>query len=1315
MNTNNYSLRKTKSINTASVASATSSFTNSGTGFFKSIFSRSKPSKQPIPSSTALKRSKTTTNPPTATTTTTIPLSATHKHRLYKSTSNNIPSTNETTTSMKSNNNNSTSNKNDEDEDSRLLKFLQYYKSKNYSVTAFNTQPDLQPQSDSNIPSQPIEDSGGDDYYDKESYNSDNDVSTLSSESDNPPNIIDKKGRPIPPHPNESKYPSILKNHPSPSPISSPSPHASPSQSPPPVPSAKFGTFLRKVTSSHLNSTTSSVSSLNKATTNSNSTSTPVSTENNTATVNSTTTAQVKSKLNQHKSLYKLKKNNVSNIPGLEKIKPLKHVSFATNTYFNDPPQQICSKNPRKGEVQINPDGTVVIHRLSQEERKRILESSTFGIVVGGTGQLKLLNPLENENLSDINVTNTDISHATIDKPMLSRRSSSESTTSSQIHSSSQSLVLLMSQDSFEGEIFPPKDISIPFDIVYTRCCHLREILPIPAMMKQLKKGSTETIPLLQLRNPRPSMVEVWAFSDFISIVPVLCISLDGVNLTVEQFKIILSSLMHKKNFEKLSLRNTPINSEGWKLLCYFISKSQSLISIDLSMVPTMKTNVQKPSKSSLAKKKKDKENNIIRMVSNLNCRDDINWNLLTAAIASKNGIEEIIVSGAQMSRESFQNFIQVACIATERLGLAYNNLTKEQCENLGKWIIQSKVTGLDVSFNDLRGKLDSFSNAIKSKIKNSNVKNIFKFISLRGTNLSVKSGDRSENNEALRMISCLCYCENLKFLDLSNNPDMFPYSMHTLIKILPVFANLVRLHLDFNNLSSTGIIMLSEILPFCSKLNYLSILGTKLDQITSKSLIQAIEKSSTLITLDIDFDDDDTKFSKNFKNELSIYTMRNMENEFKNINNSTTTGSDTNPSEMISFQQELSELLTDAFDDKAHYDQLAQNFIQKITDSRIKIRKVIQDLFELRLNSQLSFEGKETLIRFCFIDACFEKCIRLIRERTLKRNQIKNKNCLNESNSDLPISESPMSSHLVPTTFPQNLFRTDNNHITTINSNNNNNNNNSTNNNNNSNDNTDVSSLQTVPSSTNLNKSGHSVLLPFGKPEIEDFHPNADDTKEYRNDQDYLTIKIKTNQNREEGDIFKKSVHMIKKIKEDSENKNMSALDKDAIRNAAESLNSNEIRKFLLKNDISTVVDVIDELHKQGYHLHDIFKKQNINMNYHLDSNDEESNDEESNDHLTSSLDSSLLGKHSSMKHLDSESTFVDASDKVPNSLSNISSSDKNIVEKINDSDFPVLKSTNVSIDCDHRNQIDAAYDTVLDDLQKTRKANKMDDVSSH
>ncbi|KAJ1056370.1 hypothetical protein FZC28_6482g351 [Saccharomyces cerevisiae] len=1129
--------------------------------------------------------------------------------------------------------------------DPRLMDFLRYYKSKDYKLAAFKEGNFIKSSASPTIKKNR-----------RASFSLHNDkpqpAKSLAHQK------FDAKGRPIPPHPDAPKLPSAFrKKHPSNASIvdtvDSNSDVSSSAQNNNQTPSShKFGAFLRKVTSyGNNNNNSTNASSLS-------------------ANVNNPDTSSTSL---WSSSSMEFDPSKITTVPGLENIRPLKHVSFATNTYFNDPPQQICSKNPRKGEVEVKPNGSVVIHRLTPQERKKIMESTSLGVVVGGTGQLKLLNPEEDDanakskeemapqkqneveahdeednnsqrrnivmaaaeaaaearakeapnelkrivtnNEEEVTVSKT-ASHLTIDKPMISRRGASTSSLASMVSSDTNG-----TNADDEGEILPPPSLKIPHDIVYTRCCHLREILPIPATLKQLKKGSTDPIPILQLRNPRPSMVEIWSFSDFLSIAPVLCLSLDGVQLTVQMLRIILSSLVYKQHFQKLSLRNTPLDEEGWKVLCYFVSKAKSLHSIDLTMVPSIKTNVQKPSKSSLKSK-------ILRMQCNLENRSDMNWDLLTASIALMGGLEEIVISGAKMNSAQFKNFILVACIATERLGLACNGLSKSQCDDLAKWMVQSKVTGLDVGFNDLNGKLSSFTDAVLGKIQKANEKNVFKFLSLNGTNLRVNEHDTFENNEVLKLISVLCYSENLKFLDISNNPAIFPHCVPTLIDFLPVFVNLVRLHIDYNNLSSTSVVMLAEVLPMCSRLNYFSMLGTELDLASSKALAEAVRKSSSLMTLDVDY----VYMPENIKEKISLYALRNIQGELKRVNND---DKDIKDSQFSSLQDQLSLLLTEKADNSEHYNKMVENFMAKIALARIKISKVVHDLFDLKLNGQLNLEGKEALIRLCFIEASLERGCDLLKQR--HNNTLKSPEAVSKSqkggNQAQPNSESCQ---------------------------------------------------RMLLSSSILQNSDHIALMPFGSAIVEKSSPDAEDAVEFREGDDsnvnHEDVPANDQQFRDEVDI--KNKYSI--IKRELEHEKLVGggdlpVDKEILNRAAQSLDSDQIKEFLLKNDVSTILGVIDELHSQGYHLHHIFKKQGNQEETAFRTKDEQqssqSNDSSAN--VSPTTDPISTGSNTSRTNDNAHIPPTDAPgfDKFMNNA--------------------------------EENAIDAAYDDVLDKIQDARNMN--------
>lgn len=1039
--------------------------------------------------------------------------------------------------------------------DPRLIEFLEYYKTHGYPVSAFRKRDSSEKREVGAKPSGP-----------GANFQFRNNINDSIDDADHVPLggvRYDVRGRPLPHHPRKSNLPPALRSvraaQVSSRPVTqseqtsdSESDHSAPLSS-----SNRFGSFLKKVTA-HGGGTSPATS--------------------------------VSPTRSTHSPQFDPTK--VKDVPGLENMRPLKHVSFANNTYFNDPPQQICSKNPRQGEVEVKSNGSVVVHRLSPEERRKVMENSSAGIVVGGSGQLKLLtqrgdedvegkdprkqeqmapgrgrgdllterrgsNSKDSDGESDLDeeeeahssAQGRDIKRAaaeaaaearakgtpndlfranndeevgvsniakrvTIDKPMVSRRSFSST--------SSLSLSSMASVES-DDEILPPPCAKIPHDVVYTRCCHLREILPIPATLKQLTPGSTDPIPLLQLRNPKPSSVEIWSFSDFLSIAPVLCLSLDGVSLSVDMLKIVLASVSGKKGFEKLSLRNTPIDGEGWQVLCYFVSKSKDLAALDLTMVPQIKTNVQKPSRSSL-------KSTIVRMESSPENRRDMNWDLLAASVAAKGGLEEVVVSGAQMPPEQFENFIDVACINTTRLGLAYNGLSRRQCQSLTRWLVQSKFKGLDLGFNNLKGKISALNDVIWDKVYNKRERNLFRYVSLNCTGLEVDAGDVSETNEVLKLMSLLCYCEDLKFLDISNNPKMFPHCINTLIDCLPVCVNLTRLHLDYESLAPTSVVTLAEALPLCTRLNYLSMLGTKFDLASYKALADAVKKSPSLITLDVDY----TGMSPNIKKKVSLYTMRNVDNELNRVRASSGGGYNGEKAPISSLQEELSKLLTGKIEDERLYHVLVQKYVQKVNVVRSKIGKVVKDLFAIRIQGELSVEGKEALIRLCFVDANLDKRLTLLQEREQSVLQSQDHNSFYQEPSGSP-----------------SLF--DKSH---------------------SNSTLDPSCMVPTPP---LDHAAHSALLPFGRAEVEagqEQELQADDTVE-------LVEKDEPNYHLH-GPVYG--------LKQDE------ALDKEQLCKAAESLNTDKIKDYLMKSDVGEMVNIIDELHNQGYHLPDIFKKPSKN-----------------------------------------------------------------------------------------------------------------------
>ncbi|QEL61546.1 hypothetical protein CJJ09_003693 [Candidozyma auris] len=271
-------------------------------------------------------------------------------------------------------------------------------------------------------------------------------------------------------------------------------------------------------------------------------------------------------------------------LPQFKGLKPLKRVAFHSSTFLIDPPQQIPSRNPRKGNVEILPGNVVRIHPLTEADKEAIERSQKGlggGLVVGGTGALGLIRKDEKED------SDGDEYESPPEKEENPKRGDEDDEPDTAINQHAKSLGIdkpMLHHKARQGYTVPIKKMAL--DLMYTRCCHLREILPIPAIAKQIPKGSMAPLPLLQLRNPSPSMIEIQTFADFIRIAPIFCISLDGVSLSLEQFKILLSAMASKTQLEKLSLRNTPIDAEGWSLLCWFLSRNRVISKLDITQCP---------------------------------------------------------------------------------------------------------------------------------------------------------------------------------------------------------------------------------------------------------------------------------------------------------------------------------------------------------------------------------------------------------------------------------------------------------------------------------------------------------------------------------------------------------------------------------------------------------------------------------------------------------------------------------------------------------------------------------------------------------
>lgn len=717
--------------------------------------------------------------------------------------------------------------------------------------------------------------------------------------------------------------------------------------------------------------------------------------------------------------------------PQFKDIKDFKRVAFHSLTFLIDPPQQIPSRTPRKGNVEILPSGTVRINPLTEADKLAIEKSQKGlggGLVVGGTGALGLIKKEGNEDLDE---------GSSIDEPLVGKDRCGEEDTAIDKHAKLLAIDKpMLHHVARPGYTVPVKKMAL--DLMYTRCCHLREILPIPAIAKQIPKGSMTPLPLLQLRNPTPTMIEIQTFADFIRIAPIICISLDGVSLSYEQFKILLSAMCAKKQLEKLSLRNTPIDSAGWSLLCWFLSRNRVINKLDITQCPPLSVNVLKKKKKK--PEKKIDEETIVRMTCNMENRSDMDWSLFTATLVARGGIEELILTGCCITDLAvFELLIkQAVTLRTYKLGLAYNQITPSQLRIvMENWVLSRLSRGLDLGYNDMTSPayINTFLELSKTaKFKRMISNSELGFLSLNATNLYFDDQFKEVYEKVLLRLS------NLKYLDLSNNPKLFgahllgsspgspqksslttnekndelklegisgslsskaPSSsegskLYTQEAInsyfcskLPLFRKLVRLNLENCGLSSTSLIHIFETVPYCKSLAYLSVVGNTFDVEAGTALIRGLENSNSLITVDGDFN----QLPEIIKERIGLHTMRNMELFFKRHVEEGETGSNSvdlksEDSQEESIAEKLSSLLEKKKDEKIDMTSPeVVSFIKRIQDDSKKLKAAIADLFHLQWKNELSMEGKETLIKLLFLDSSLERGLKLI-DSSLVENQ---------------------------------------------------------------------------------------------------------------------------------------------------------------------------------------------------------------------------------------------------------------------------------------------------------------------------------------
>lgn len=710
-----------------------------------------------------------------------------------------------------------------------------------------------------------------------------------------------------------------------------------------------------------------------------------------------------------------------------------KRVHFSSNVFFNDPPQQIASREPRKGEVEIMQNGRKFVRKVTKEEKLKFLTSGNAGVVVGGTGHLKLISPevKQREEMSPVTSNsmncNADLKgdseitdngdsciEGHVDGPACALKVNNLEV--HQIHE--EEAEKEDDDEEFDSgddgeeltrEINELMHHNVPLDVIYTRCCHLREILPIKSTMKQIPKRSTDPLPQLVFKNSMPSLIEIVTFCDFVSIVSVECVVFDGISMTFEMLKILLASLVYKKDLKKLSLRNTQLDENGWKLLCWFFLKNKSLSVLDITQCESLE--VLPPKKSP-----KNNNNTLVRMSSNKNNRSDMDWSLFTASLIARGGIEDLILTGCKIPKLAiFEKLFKIGLsLKTKKIGIAYNDLTYKQMKIVCDWFYENyeNISGIDLGYNRLdlgENEERSIENSFKLLTKTlhkitSNPKkhSVLKYFSMNSTAIFeiVKDEASLKTDSALQASSFIYNLSKIptfQFLDISGNPQYFKSEdISNFVTFLPLLKNLTRLHLEFNELKGIPLMMVCEALLNCKSLYYLSLVGNELSEDDYVAVCNFV-KNSHIISLDLDFE----TVPLHISSKLRIYTMRNMES----VINKTSKNDDNVPTENEGEEDDdstkkftLSSLAEDILNFFEQYPDVKNlssggkanqvirakifKFLIQVYDAKLKLTESIDNLIKLRNEHKLNIKGKEALIRFCFVDDSLENVLNIIKSK---------------------------------------------------------------------------------------------------------------------------------------------------------------------------------------------------------------------------------------------------------------------------------------------------------------------------------------------
>lgn len=647
-------------------------------------------------------------------------------------------------------------------------------------------------------------------------------------------------------------------------------------------------------------------------------------------------------------------------------------VGFALSTFSDNPPQRIPPANPEVGNIEFGDSGDMKIYkrvkqRSNKEQPTRVVRNHPEVVRLASQKAAqnaeRLVNSVNGASFSFFqrngnngnngNAPNVPAEQPTDDEDEfehhLAKMDVDGTKSATDINYYEHHNVANKQSNSsggFSDEEWEIRDTSEapppPPDQVYIRCCHLREIMPIRNMLKQLQ-GQVAPIPRLRIANTKPTLVEIQAFSDFLSVVPVAALSVDNHLLTDEMVRLLLVGISRSTDMCRLSFVNTKLSPLGWQYLCSYLGNNAKGV-LALSLGCTNPTGVP-------------------NRVPAFN-RSDMDWDLFIEALGKYGSLEELDLGGTMIPADKVQPLLTSGFQQSGQiLSLANNELNHAEVKFVADWaqLPETHLMGINLSGNNLSRQEDRY--VLQQLLTNT------KLMQLSMRNANFTSIDASHISKVITPEQASK--SSLRQLDLSCNPGLFPDLADRLFSLFPKFPNLTRLQFESCNLSSDMVISLCESLSLCHRLVYLNLLRNQpLNQTSITALCVAVHLSRSICTVEADLDEADTAL----RQQLARYCFQNLEMNTGVLNSAELSNEQDENADIISFYDDLAAVRKGLAADGPESVNATPELISRVDDLRAQINKRLQSIFARRKVAPPTTQDRMNAIRLLFYASSLDR-----------------------------------------------------------------------------------------------------------------------------------------------------------------------------------------------------------------------------------------------------------------------------------------------------------------------------------------------------